>query len=1355
MPIDQFTPHGQPQSNGDPGSVQSYPGGFDGERGRFGAGRARLPRSKSTSNILDAVNVPPRTTRDEPRDAAGERLDRANLRALAEFLRTTAPPYGPVLRQDDECFGSTGSRANRKLIPQSLRRGKWMRSRAQSLQTQLPKNAIPGTTTAGHRHIAISTPDLDDGHEGWSRSQYQDLAPGASAAGRVNSSDWRGRTSSRGAISSDGQSQTSVGHLRKSSSISSISSFMSSLSGGAKYEMNMLSLSAVRPSTTRPALKPVEECGETYQNGQYVARNSTATYTVDEQSHPQSSPIYSKRSQSAHSSNTDFSSEQPTTGFEFPAIATTNQRHEPSPSPTPPISLHHRRQLSKMTKGSPDFGSLGLLHDFPKQPADLVVKPALAVPNAKILPESPGFPNMLAEITFPSPPMTALPSTRAENAGFPAPSGAASPVVPPLPSQTPTCPSQSRTASKRACANTFASSTSLNEMVMHRNQQTIQHAELGNKPRTPDVPGSPLSTSSWPDVRALREGFEPQAAARQAYEPAKYDQTLGRRSDDLTVTAKAQDPESFGRYIAQETRPQRQSTSSNATETTDTYCLSAATSDSARLSNRSDVTTTTSIMAKDTLWSQVSPSNRESSASICLLPIMGAEKVQRAESPTLSKAESVVEETRPSLEMSSVSSTRPESLASPNTPISATSMESQDDEGLQSPGITAQRMARKAKVHEYKQRDLNAVRISTCSSGPPRRISQDASMDSPVLGWFPQELARRHSKQLSLQNHSPLAQTALRLLPDSSTGSTLENAQGEQGFQAPNERSIARPANQGDELAAVTAASQPPLKSSSWAISSIMVSATMLDGDLIPPSKNELVMSPVMEVVNIDPLSEPKESNPRPLSQHLSTLLLLESSAPPQQAPRASLSLRPQLTGRTHSKSHSRSKPTPITITRNPKTGALERTITPPKTIHTLVPSPPTSSDLPSSRRWSLPVRPFTSVLPRRSWERTPSSLAALPTVPQAAQAEQAQDAEQTEEVEEEEPERDPAQESKRRREIIKERLQRKKEEKDREIANIVARTVAPTPTQIYDDEDQSPEPDENDGLQDIERRLQRLQRNGDAWLRVMGPLLENMSKTLEAMRPGGRVSTSSDLRMSEFSIDMEAEARRFSLVNQRAPSMKKSAARQVPSTHNRSPKQQQSPSPGAGGDGKEKRIGRGRSSSKLGRLHQQLDKLTRMSEDGAKEKEAAKGAGGLLAPPSPQTTSTRPATPRTLQEHEFEVQMAIRRRIKKQEEEFDVLMHRWGVPSPRSRQGSGSSAANHNNDKSLSEAESSRGGPPKSARAMDDSDAEAFMDPALREMRRKTRARDAGLEVPSGDWRRRSRSNSDLGAGSGGGREM
>ncbi|RYP67958.1 hypothetical protein DL769_005636 [Monosporascus sp. CRB-8-3] len=897
-------------------------------------------------------------------------------------------------------------------------------------------------------------------------------------------------------------------------------------------------------------------------------------------------------------------------------------------------------------------------------------------------------------------------------------------------------------------------------MVMRRKQPTIQQAELGNKPRMPDVPGSPLSTSSWPDVRALREGFEPQVAARQDHDPTKDDRTLGGRSDDSTATPKAQDPESFETYIAHETRPRRQSTSSSATETTDMYCLSAATSNSAGSSNRSDATTTSSIMAKDTLWSPVSPSNRESSASICLLPIMGAEKAQPAESPTPSKAESVVEETRPSIEMSSVSSTTRESPASPNTPISATSMESQDDEGLQSPSITAQRTTRKAKVHDYKQRDLNAVRIGTCLSGPPRRISQDASMDSPVLGWFPQELARRHSKQLSLQNHSPLAQRALGLLRDSSTSFTLENTQSEQGLQASNKRSAARPAKQGDEIAVVTAVSQPPTKSSSWAISSIMVSETIPGEGLVPPPKNELITSPVMEVVNIDPFSETKkESKPRPLSQHLSTLLLLESSASPQQTPRASLSLRPQLTGRTHSKSNSRSKPAPITITRNPKTGALERTITPPKTIHTLVPTPPTSSDLPSSRRWSLPVRPSSSVYPRRSWERTASSLVAPRTVPQAeqaAQVEQAQDTEQTEEAEEEEPERDPAQESKRRREIIKERLQRQKEEKDREIANIVARTVPSTPTQIYDDEDQPPEkPDENDGLQDIERRLQRLQRNGDAWLRVMGPLLENMSKTLEAMRPGGRVSSSSDLRMSEFSVDMEAEARRFSLVNQRAPSMKKSAARQVPSTHSRSPRQQQSPSPGAGGDGKEKRIGRGRSSSKLGRLHQQLDKLTRMSEESAKEKEAVKGDNGFLAPPPPQATSTRPATPRTLQEHEFEVQMAIRRRIKKQEEEFDALMHRWGVPSPRSRPGSVSSAANHNNDNSRPDVESLRGGPPKSARTMDDSDAEALMDPALREMRRKTRARDAGLEVPSGDGRRRSRSNSDLGTGSGGGRGM
>ncbi|KAK7753767.1 hypothetical protein SLS62_004132 [Diatrype stigma] len=418
-----------------------------------------------------------------------------------------------------------------------------------------------------------------------------------------------------------------------------------------------------------------------------------------------------------------------------------------------------------------------------------------------------------------------------------------------------------------------------------------------------------------------------------------------------------------------------------------------------------------------------------------------------------------------------------------------------------------------------------------------------------------------------------------------------------------------------------------------------------------------------------EPEQELKSRQP---TQHLSTLLLLEggsvSSAP---GSRNSLSLRPKLNGRPQS----RAKPRPVTMSRNPITGAIERTVTPQKAAtndnRLSRPTPPKPSDDPL-RRWSLPVRSISpSAPPSTSWERPPSS-------PVVEEPEEEEYAEQSSEDE---------QEPKPRIESFRERLQREKEQKDREIESIVARTVVPTPAgSHYDDEEASsstPEPPAaENGVGEVERRLKRLEKNGDAWLRVMGPLLENMTKTLEAMHGDG---IRSELTMSDFMIDMEAEARRFSMMGRDMPAILQAAATQQGGslgslqhgTRSHQHLRQASTSSSPNNGKKEKKLGRGRSSSSLGRLRLQLDRAAKKSLDLTSrhtEHNGPQGSStksGLSATPrtprTPMAETTRSSSPRTpQQDHEFEVDMAIRQRIKKQEEEFNELMSKWNSSTPR-----------------------------------------------------------------------------------------
>lgn len=121
---------------------------------------------------------------------------------------------------------------------------------------------------------------------------------------------------------------------------------------------------------------------------------------------------------------------------------------------------------------------------------------------------------------------------------------------------------------------------------------------------------------------------------------------------------------------------------------------------------------------------------------------------------------------------------------------------------------------------------------------------------------------------------------------------------------------------------------------------------------------------------------------------------------------------------------------------------------------------------------------------------------------------------------------------------LVKERLQKEKSAREEEISALVAKTVGLHKPEPPKEKEQTKQPQEEDTTQQIETQLQQLEENGDAWLRVVKTLLANMSKTLEEVRED---SNGKGLKMSEFTVDMDAEARRFSFYNRPAPTVSRS----------------------------------------------------------------------------------------------------------------------------------------------------------------------------------------------------------------------
>ncbi|KAK8135831.1 hypothetical protein PG984_003771 [Apiospora sp. TS-2023a] len=588
-----------------------------------------------------------------------------------------------------------------------------------------------------------------------------------------------------------------------------------------------------------------------------------------------------------------------------------------------------------------------------------------------------------------------------------------------------------------------------------------------------------------------------------------------------------------------------------------------------------------------------------------------------------------------------------------------------------------------------------------------RRISQ--SVDSPVLGWFPGGNgsggggALRSHLRSSVSGPSPLANETLTSLPNPPTESDEKRCSTYSTSSAPSTQGVPPPAS------LASANPSRPLRHQ-LSISSTMVMETIPDEIPESPtstvSSEHLTISPIFIVANLEPgIGATTPSRPRPLSHMFLGQANFDLN---HRSPLAKVKAKP------------RQRPLSVRIARNSLTGLLERTESPAVPVdHTMsrMPTPPETPEPFLNRRLSA-MRPLPVRLPTP--EPTPLS-----------KHSDVDDMSSSSEEEEERP--NPTQ----RLANIKERLRKEKQQKEEEIASMIARTVItvprtqeehdtscddePSPNTPYEDESTSTpsqadptstsyEDDAVDELRDmaipstpeLEQRIETLSRKGDAWTGVMGPLMKNMSRMLLEMQGDGMCV---GLSMREFSVDKEAEAKRISIYGQAAPATRVGT---TPDTNTKTenttdmntdtntinstctdptfdgfdgvqPAAEKMASTPATND---KQPRKGRSASNLARLRLDLDGSVKTSSESQVSEDAEKDAKSEMDKPSVSDVSV-PSTPRSPTSNLGEdALMSISRRMQAQEALMDKLMNRWGTPNTRYKS---------RNESSLSDYDSSR----------------------------------------------------------------
>ncbi|KAI3318234.1 hypothetical protein HD806DRAFT_540516 [Xylariaceae sp. AK1471] len=1034
MPTNRHRPRRHSLSSGDE-SFHPHPAKPDGLPRQDSRRRARLPRSKSTSNVFDAFSRPPGTTEHDMSNIALEQTDIVSLRELVQFLRTTGPPHDRATAHD-ECLKLSGSAQPRRWSLQSLRRNKRLKVQRHSLQSHLPESAVPGTTAEGHRYIAILTPVLKNNNvDGpWFRSQYPIFLPQSPPP--TSHGEWLERSSSKEASFLKAESEIAAGGLREfhpsmASFVEKDYDYLPNVPDAEGANTGASSNTISTDHLLRAMLNTVEE-GFEYDRGASL-----------KQSDIQRGPGVEQLRQPLN--------------IQMPLPLVTVDKEETSRSDGVWEDAPERNRLPGQSH-SPipphNGGSPRSPGRYSRRPANILVQKTLGVPKKNLLPESPGFPNMLATITFPSPPKGSQPSSPASNT--PSIVDSPRPMV------------QPRTSSRRACTSTSVSAASLDEIVMQkrpnsRYAKSERPAQVGTMPNSCTTVEAP-SASHSPTKPTMRPPAEHLSSPEDVVNSGT-DQGL---IDLSASTGPAYDGSVIPSCGGGE-ECQRESQASQLTATTDSYRQSF-TCGSSRSSSVSDASTRSrSTVTPQKTYSEETEGSRHVNLATSERYTTTEDLKSRPNSAS-KESVSLIETQNPELVRDHGASKRPSLW------LSTTNIEANP----QPRSIIERRLARKAKVREYKMRDLDASRVE--------------AVDSPILGYFAPNLPQV-PKPL-VKGSSPLVYSSRR----SSTLSTTTTAS-EASNELHRNSDANVPANlhhglllnlDKSQMEEATKVVLPPL-SGPLKMSPVIV--TDIE-PIYPPTPHwhtsGITMSPIMVVADV-------ESRPGSPTLRFSALARPESSSP-----RSMVRPKPlKIASQSRQKSHL------VTMSRNPSTGAIERTALGPmdskfnRRSLIAMPTPPMSPEaIQLSRRLSLPpaqlnipITPRDGILAsrRQDWHSSHATEREL--------------------------------ENKLRSVTLKERVLREKLQKEKEITDIVAKTVGPPQREAVYDEP-SPLSLKHHNAEHLEKRLRRLERNNDAWLCAMKPLLEAMAKTLDDMRQDERCSS---LRMSDFIIDIDAEGGQLS----------------------------------------------------------------------------------------------------------------------------------------------------------------------------------------------------------------------------------
>lgn len=912
--------------------------------------RAAIPRAASTLGMYNMAKED--QDADDPfRDIAREQVDRETLRDLAHFFRNTRPPTTGFMdpASAENCFGKTGSGDNSKRWSiRSLRRGNKGKPRPNSLQ--LRDSTILKTTAAGHQYMAISVPANGTGTgtgEGrpslqsrLSALQKSHIVPVLGTPRRNSSADIQGPISPT----------SSKTHPSKhdSSDLAAVVSRSSS-----RLDKNPLRLS-IRVSTAEPGvrslLKLVDEWLEDQHStddpqagkGQrligpgHKPRGSVATLL----SPVASETVEEEQGEDASTNNTPTTA--PTTAptptiMVKSALGSSPTANSPEDAPNQTMSLPRtpppietqatsfpdlvprpRSAGASMASRSPESASRVGLSAFPntspanrvslrspkqqKKPANISVKRTLEVPQSQIQPDSPGFPKMLAAITFPSPPE----SIRSHSTSNSIASG-----DPSRPSGTPPMTGRSSTTSPTL--------SNLDQRLMHQARPTLKHYKSDSAFNSSYVSQRSIASSLGTYDGGSAEIDVAKTSNTRSEHRHKPSYTFNKPSR-LNLVSAADEISERRASLDSSFRRRRDSQRQSNASTVDSSQQSTVASDRHRHSIRSDTSTTSDATATDEAQSKTRRFERDSVGS------------------------STFDERRRS-----------------ETQCSTRSVSSNGTNGTAA-SLAERRLARRARVREKVQRDLESTKIKNNQVQKPPSFAVEDSVDSPVLGWFPQigsGGANSHGPKKPTQGPSRLALQSSTPDTPSETTPTQANSSGHAAWRSSvGDISQLIPETVEETTTPVTP-NAPQVNT--FTFSPIMAEQTRPDGESESeePSTPVLSLTSIMTVANIE--AQSPESTLRPLS------LLTTAAIPPIVPPRSIL--RPE------TNSNVRQRRLPVRVSKNPLELTVNTDAKSKRNSSPHIPTPPISPD-PGSPRLSLAFMKPTSAPPstnyQQSWSHPP-----------------------------------------------------------------------------------------------------------------------------------------------------------------------------------------------------------------------------------------------------------------------------------------------------------------------------------------------------------------------------------------------